>query len=87
VKRLALPALLLASSSLVAAPAPFEKPRGKAERPAPARKAAVSDLDGLDEAVIANAGFAGQFLGAVAGAALARPAQAPAQSPSADPPG
>ena len=45
-KRLALVALLLASSSLVAAPAPLPKPQRKAERPArqAGARATLADL-------------------------------------------
>jgi hypothetical protein len=84
VKRLALLALLLASSALVAAPAPLPKPQRKAERPAPARKPARLDLDGFDVVVVVNLGVVAQPINAVViGAAV----QAPAQPPNADPPG
>jgi hypothetical protein len=88
-KRLALVALLLVSSSLVAAPAPVPKPQRKPERPA-ARQSSVTD--GLDDLLIMKLG---QVQGRQAArvqmwARLVQAAQAqaqPAQPPNADPPG
>jgi hypothetical protein len=81
VKRLALLALLLSSSCVVAAPAPMAKPQRKAERPARQE----SDLAlYLSSDVILVGGFNVNVppLGAI------QPApQAPAQPPNADPPG
>jgi hypothetical protein len=82
VKRLALLALLLASSSLVAAPAPLQKTHRKAERLA-ARQDAAGDRAEV-EVVVVNLGFVGQIgANVVIGAAP----QAPAQPRNADPPG
>jgi hypothetical protein len=80
VKRLALLALLLASSCVVAAPAPSPKPQRKAERAA-VQQTSVVILDGIDEVVIVNVNV--QPLGAP----LLLPPMAPAQPPNADPPG
>src|SRR4051812_12524928 len=49
---LALLALLLASSSLVAAPAPVPKPQRKPARPASTSQAARQLLDSIDEPVL-----------------------------------
>ena len=83
-KRLALLALLLASSSVVAAPAPLQKPQRKPERPAAAQTPARPDAEGVEVAVV-NLGFVAQPINAVVviGAAI----QPPAQPPNADPPG
>jgi uncharacterized protein (DUF2252 family) len=80
VKRLALLALLLASSSVVAAPAPLPKPQRKPERPA-ARQARVVVIESLDVVVVVNLNV--QPLGAP----LLLPPLEPAQPPNADPPG
>jgi hypothetical protein len=86
-KRLALLALLLASSSLVAAPAPVPKPQRKAERPPARQDEAVL----IWEAAVMNNVNAQQFRGrarAVVFRLVAPPqVQAPAQPPNADPPG
>jgi hypothetical protein len=82
VKRLALVALLLASPSLVAAPAPMPKPQRKAERPAAGQSAALV-IESSDDVVVVN--FGGNVpLGAIR---PAPPPPAPAQPPNADPPG
>jgi len=74
VKRLALFALLLASSSLVAAPAPLTKSQRKAERPAAAQTPARPDAEGVEVAVV-NLGFVGQIgANVVIGAAVQAPA-------------
>jgi hypothetical protein len=85
VKRLALVALLLASSSLVAAPAPVPKPQRKPERPAVVQAPALPDAEGVVEVAVVNLGVVAQPINAVVviGAAV----QAPAQPPNADPPG
>ena len=81
-KRIALLALLLASSSVVAAPAPIQKAKRKAERPA-VQAPARPDAEGV-EVVVVNLGVVAQPINAVViGAAV----QAPAQPPNADPPG
>jgi hypothetical protein len=84
VKQLALLSLLLASSSLLAAPAPIQKAKKKAERPAAVQAPARPDAEGVEIAVV-NLGFVAQPINAVVviGAAV----QAPAQPPNADPPG
>jgi len=81
-RRLALLTLLLASSALVAAPAPLPKPQRKTERAAAGQTGARALLADLD------------FDGAVAvwgGVIFPNPAppppQKPAQPPNADPPG
>jgi hypothetical protein len=79
VKRLALLAMLLASSPLVAAPAPLPKPQRKAGRPAVQHS--VTYFNDFDRWVV-NA----QQLGAAQWAPLFPPAM-PAQRKNADPPG
>jgi hypothetical protein len=88
VKRLTLLALLLASSSLVAAPAPVPKPQRRAERPPARQDEAVL----IWEAAVMNNVNAQQFRGrarVVVFRLVAQPppVQAPAQPPNADPPG
>ena len=81
-KNLALLALLLVSSSLVAAPAPVPKPQRKAERPAARQSVAyVPDFDSH------GAGFARWRVMAQPAAVFKVPAQEPAQPLNADPPG
>jgi hypothetical protein len=80
VKRLALFALLLASSSLVAAPAPVPKPQRKPDRPAAQQP--ILYVDVIEEVVVPNFNVVGVAIGAI------QPArQAPTQPPNADPPG
>jgi hypothetical protein len=87
VKRLALLALLLASSSLVAAPAPIQKPQRKAERPvAQQDKAVITDVAVWNLAngqQLRGRGRAVVFFAVRA----AQPQQVPAQPKNADPPG
>jgi hypothetical protein len=77
VKRLALLALLLASSPLVAAPAPLPKPQRKAERPAPVVRKVVYVYEAA--AVVPRRQ-------PVRWVVIVHPAP-PAQPPNADPPG
>jgi hypothetical protein len=82
VKRLALLALMLASSSVVAAPAPVPKPQRGPERPAARQGVAhVPDFDPR------GAGFARWRVVAQPAAVFKVPAQEPAQPPDAAPPG
>ena len=86
-KRLALLALLLASSSLVAAPAPVPKPQRKEERPPAQQNEAV-----VTHKVVMNQRGARQLCvrvraGVFVAAQVPQPQQAPAQPPNADPPG
>ena len=84
-KRLALLTLLLASSSVVAAPAPVPKPQRKAERPAAVQTPTVLILDEIDmgfRVLVANVQLNAQPLGAP----LLLP-PLPTQPPNADPPG
>jgi hypothetical protein len=83
VKRLALLALLLAWSPLVAAPAPVPKPQRKPERPAARQAPAVVLTDGTHDVVVVKLG---QLKARQAGRVWARLVEV-AQPPSADPPG
>jgi hypothetical protein len=80
VKRLALLAMLLASSSLLAAPAPLKKPQRKPERPVV--RPSVVHVPDIDPHVIVNWRVIPQ-----PAAVFKVPAQEAAQPPSADPPG
>jgi hypothetical protein len=82
VKRLVLLALLVASSSLVAAPAPMPKPQRKAERPSVVQRVYVIDF--ADSGAVENLVVIRQALG---GLQQVPPPQQPAQPPNADPPG
>jgi hypothetical protein len=73
-------ALLLASSSLVAAPAPVPKPQRKPERPAV--RPSVTYVPDVDPHVIVNWRVRPQ-----PAAVFKVPVQTPAQPPNADPPG
>ena len=84
-KRLSLLALLLASSSLVAAPAPFAKPQRKPERPA-TRQHPTFVVERIEEVLVPNFQLVGLAIGA-AQPAPPPPFQAPAQPRNADPPG
>jgi hypothetical protein len=83
VKRLALLTLLLASSSLVAAPAPLPKPQRKAERLAPAQQQGAPVPD---EGIAERIRFV-MLAMAAAQPVLPPPGQAPALPKNADPPG
>jgi hypothetical protein len=82
VKRLALLALLLASSCVVAAPAPLPKAKRKAERAAAVQQPAAYVVYGTDEQVLV--GF--RINVPPLGPAQPAPPQAPAQPLNPDPP-
>jgi hypothetical protein len=84
-KRLALIALLLASSSLVAAPAPVQKPQRKPERPA-ARQSGAVVPSGIDDLVLGRLN-ARQAVKVRLLLAVQVQQVLPAQPPNADPPG
>jgi hypothetical protein len=86
VKRFTLLTLLLASSSLVAAPAPFQKSQRKAERPAAVQKAAAVVLMGEEVAVAKVVGVWAKLPQRERLRQLQQQPQ-PAQPPNADPPG
>jgi hypothetical protein len=89
-KRLALLALLLASSSLVAAPAPVPKPQRKPERSPPPSSCGFAVTAGPGEVeVFKLARRQVVLVGFIAPPPVNAPApvQAPAQPPNADPPG
>jgi len=84
-KRLALLALLLASSPLVAAPAPVPKPQRKPQRPAAGQKAAAVVLMG-EEVAVAKVAVLWAKLPQRERVRLLQQQPQPAQPPNADPP-
>jgi hypothetical protein len=84
VKRLSMLALLLASSSLVAASAPLPKPQRRAERLA--RQSGPPLVEFIEDVAVPNLNVVGVAIGAIQAAPRAV-RQAPAQPPDADPPG